>query len=41
VILSIRDGRLNLTHVHQQGVIGDEERALLRRRLREDLLGRA
>jgi hypothetical protein len=38
-ILSIRDGRLNLTHVHQQGVLGDEERALFRRRLREDLLG--
>jgi hypothetical protein len=40
-ILSIRDGRLNLTHVHQRGVLGDEERALLRRRMREDLLGGA
>jgi len=40
-ILSIRDGRLNLTHVYQQGVLGEEERALLRRRLREDLLGDA
>jgi len=38
-ILSVRDGRLNLTHVHQQGVLGEEECALLRRRLREDLLG--
>jgi hypothetical protein len=40
VILSIRAGRLNLTHVYQQGVISDEERSLLRRRLRADLLGR-
>jgi hypothetical protein len=41
VILSIRDARLNLTHVYQQGAISDEERALLRARLRDDLLGRA
>jgi hypothetical protein len=39
-ILSIRSGRLNLTHVHQEGVFSAEERALLRRRLRDDLLGR-
>jgi hypothetical protein len=39
-ILSLRSGRLNLTHVYQQGVISDEERSLLRRRLRADLLGR-
>ena len=38
-ILSIRGERLNLTHVYQQGVISDEERSLLRRRLRADLLG--
>jgi hypothetical protein len=40
VILSIRGGRLNLTHVYQQGVVSEEERALLRGRLRADLLGR-
>jgi len=39
-ILSIRSGRLNLTHVYQQGVVSGEERVLLRRRLRADLLGR-
>ena len=39
-ILSVRDGRLNLTHVHQTGVLSDAERALLRERLRADLLGR-
>jgi hypothetical protein len=38
-ILSIRSGRLNLTHVYQQGVVSEEERGLLRRRLRADLLG--
>jgi hypothetical protein len=38
-ILSIREGRLNLTHVHQTGVATDAERALLRERLRGDLLG--
>jgi hypothetical protein len=40
VILSIRGGRLNLTHVYQEGVISEEERGLLRARLRDDLLGR-
>lgn len=40
-ILSIRSGRLNFTHVYQHGVLSDAERALLRRRLRDDLLGRA
>ena len=40
VILSVRGGRLNLTHVYQQGAISAEERALLRARLRDDLLGR-
>jgi hypothetical protein len=39
-ILSIREGRLNLTHVHQAGVLTEAERALLRGRLRDDLLGR-
>jgi hypothetical protein len=39
-ILSVREGRLNLTHVHQAGVLSDAERALLRERLRADLLGR-
>jgi hypothetical protein len=40
-ILSIREGCLNLTHVHQAGVLSDAERALLVARLRGDLLGRA
>lgn len=40
-IFSVRSGRLNQTHVHQAGVLRDEERALLRRQLREDLLGGA
>jgi len=38
-ILSVREGRLNLTHVFQAGVLSDAERALLRARLRADLLG--
>ncbi len=40
VILSIREGRLNLTHVYQEGAIAGPERARLRARLRDDLLGR-
>jgi hypothetical protein len=40
VVLSIRSGRLNLTHVYQQGAISEEERGLLRARLRDDLVGR-
>lgn len=39
-VLSVREGRMNLTHVHQAGVISERERALLRERLRADLLGR-
>ena len=39
-ILSVREGRLNLTHVHQTGVLSDAERELLREWLRADLLGR-
>jgi hypothetical protein len=39
-ILSVRAGRLNLTHVHQTGVLSEAERALFRERLRADLLGR-
>jgi hypothetical protein len=41
VILSIRGGRLNLTHVYQDGALSEEERARLRARLRDDLLGRS
>jgi len=39
-ILSVRAGRLNLTHVYQTGVFSEAERALFRERLRADLLGR-
>jgi hypothetical protein len=39
VILSVREGRLNLTHVHQAGVLSEPEREILRERLRADLLG--
>jgi len=38
-IMSLREGRLNLAHVHQEGVLADDERALLRERLLADLLG--
>jgi hypothetical protein len=40
-ILSIREGRLNVTHVHQQGVLGDDELQIFRERLFCDLLGDA
>jgi hypothetical protein len=39
-VLSVREGRMNLTHVYQTGVVSDAERALFRERLRADLLGR-
>jgi hypothetical protein len=38
-VLSVREGRMNLTHVYQTGVLSDAERALFRDRLRADLLG--
>ena len=38
-ILSVREGRLNLTHVHQAGVTTAAEREILQRRIRDDLLG--
>jgi hypothetical protein len=40
LVLSIRDGRLNRTHVYQEGALSDEERGRLQGRLRDDLLGR-
>ena len=39
VALSLRDQRLNVTHVHQRGVLSERELALFRERLRADLLG--
>jgi hypothetical protein len=39
VALSLRDRRLNLTHVHQRGVFSEPELAIFRERLRADLLG--
>jgi hypothetical protein len=39
LIFSIRAGRLNRTHVHQQGVLTPEELELLAGQLRADLLG--
>jgi hypothetical protein len=39
VALSLRDDRLNLTHVHQRGVFSEPELAIFRERLRADLLG--
>jgi hypothetical protein len=39
VILSLRDGRLNLTHIHQEGVLSESELALLRETLLADLRG--
>ena len=39
VALSLRDQRLNLTHVHQRGVLSERELAIFRERLRADLLG--
>ncbi|MGH0033313.1 MAG: hypothetical protein ACQGVC_26285 [Myxococcota bacterium] len=38
-IMSVRHGRLNVTHVHQRGLLSDEERSLFRERLFGDLLG--
>jgi hypothetical protein len=37
--ISLRDQRLNLTHVQQRGVFSERERAIFRERLRADLLG--
>jgi hypothetical protein len=39
LILSIREGRLNVTLVYQAGAISGDERWLLRERLRQDLTG--
>jgi hypothetical protein len=41
VIMSIRDGRLNVTIVYQRGAVGDDERLRLREQLLDDLCGRA
>jgi hypothetical protein len=38
-IMSLREGRLNIAHVHQQGVLDDAELAIFRDRLVADLLG--
>ena len=38
-IMSLRDGRLNLAHVHQRGVFSDDELALFRDRIFADLAG--
>jgi hypothetical protein len=38
-IMSLRDGRLNVTHVQQEGLLGEAERDLFRERLFADLLG--
>jgi len=38
-VFSIREGRLNFTHVRQAGVFSDRELAVFRAALREDLLG--
>ncbi len=37
--MSLRGGRLNVSHVQQAGLFSDEERALFQRTLRADLLG--
>jgi hypothetical protein len=37
--MSLRDGRLNVTHVHQQGVFTSAEREIFRAALRADLCG--
>ena len=37
--ISLRGGRLNVSHVQQAGLLSDEERALFQRTLRADLLG--
>jgi hypothetical protein len=41
LVFSVRDERLNLTHVRQRGVLDDEERAVFHRRLESDLRGEA
>jgi hypothetical protein len=41
LIMSIRDGRLNITHIYQRGAIADDERLRMREQLLDDLLGRA
>ncbi len=41
VIMSIREGRLNVAFIYQRGVISDDERDTLRVRLLDDLLGEA
>jgi hypothetical protein len=38
-IMSLREGRLNVAHVHQRGVVDEAELALFRERLFADLLG--
>lgn len=38
-VMSLREGRLNVTHVQQQGLFGESEQALFRDRLFADLLG--
>jgi hypothetical protein len=38
-VMSLRDGRLNVTHVQQRGLLDESERALFRDRLFADLLG--
>ena len=38
-VFSLRDGRLNFTHVRQAGVFAEPELAVFRAALREDLLG--
>jgi len=38
-VFSLRDGRLNFTHVRQAGVFAESELAVFRAALREDLLG--
>ena len=40
-IMSVRHGRLSVTHVHQRGLLGESELALFRERLFADLLGEA
>lgn len=40
VIMSLREGRLNLAHIYQQDAVTADERWLLRTRLLEDLQGR-
>ena len=37
--MSVRQGRLNLTHVHQDGLFRDEERSVFQGAFRRDLLG--